>query len=707
MKRPWQIWTIFFVVLMIVVPPMIWLSVKAIEVDRQRENDRIQTDLARQRAVEQEKETELARQQAELQERVSSALYRLDLKLLPLVAQEAARPYYLYDAFYDSPAKGFQQLSQQTNTPPLGKPGSSKSTKGKQQTESPQSPEPNFAGKVPSPLMFDLPEFVKLHFQIDDSGNVQSPQLPTGDAREVAITCGFQPLTGKAIGIAEVKGAFDYTSVNFQCAPVASWEPQSIAQRGIPDEKQNGAQKLLQSMSESNVFNSPAVNKVAQNINSQNYQVAVPEPQGEGNNKYSQQILTNTNRVNQEFNQRQESTRTFADKQWLAANSDKQIAYGNSLYREYQNRGQTKKESVALGAMQPMWIDKNLIMARRVALNGQSRVQVCWLDWPAIEKALSAEVNDLLPNVEFQPIDENSNLHVGSALTTIPVRLVTNTTATLATPTSISTSRPPLANGFSGLSISLLVAWIGLGIATLATALLLNGVIQMSERRATFVSAVTHELRTPLTTFRMYAEMLAEKMVPEDKTQQYANTLRVQADRLSHLVENVLQFARLERGNHGGAMESLIVGDLLDRFHERLTERVEQEGMTLKLDIANDVLKSEINTQPAQIEQVLFNLIDNASKYAKPSSDNRIILSVVSTTDAIEFRVQDHGPGVESKYRKRMFQPFCKSDQDAANTAPGVGLGLSLCQRMAKSLGGKLYLADSENGACFVLKLPR
>ena len=85
--------------------------------------------------------------------------------------------------------------------------------------------------------------------------------------------------------------------------------------------------------------------------------------------------------------------------------------------------------------------------------------------------------------------------------------------------------------------------------------------VALSERRGAFVSAVTHELRTPLTTFRMYAEMLAEGMVPSPEARQkYLETLRREADRLAHLVENVLQYARLERGRPGGRRENVTAG---------------------------------------------------------------------------------------------------------------------------------------------------
>ena len=258
----------------------------------------------------------------------------------------------------------------------------------------------------------------------------------------------------------------------------------------------------------------------------------------------------------------------------------------------------------------------------------------------------------------------------------------------------------------SGLKMALLLSWLGIGLAAIASALLLNGVMKLSERRASFVSAVTHELRTPLTTFRMYSEMLAERMVPPEKQQDYANTLRLQADRLSHLVENVLQFARLERSSAKPNTENVLICDLIERFSLRLSERATESDMKLSIKIDEAVSGTSIQTHSASIEQVLFNLVDNACKYAKPNSRNLIELRCNRVGKTVQFSVRDYGPGVAPKFKKTMFQPFSKSDIDAANTAPGVGLGLALCQRMARSQGGRLFHESQTDGAKFVLELP-
>ena len=156
-------------------------------------------------------------------------------------------------------------------------------------------------------------------------------------------------------------------------------------------------------------------------------------------------------------------------------------------------------------------------------------------------------------------------------------------------------------------------------------AALVWGVVRLSERRAAFVSAVTHELRTPLTTFRLYAEMLAEGMVPDSqRRQEYLLSLRREADRLAHLVENVLSYARLERGRRGAAVGPIALAELVDRAEQRLAAHAEQAGMTLVVEGREEAAGAVVLANPSAVEQVLLNLVDNACKYAATATDRRI-----------------------------------------------------------------------------------
>src|SRR5262249_3393514 len=173
-------------------------------------------------------------------------------------------------------------------------------------------------------------------------------------------------------------------------------------------------------------------------------------------------------------------------------------------------------------------------------------------------------------------------------------------------------------------------AWGAMQTAAVALALLLRAVVALSERRADFVSAVTHELRTPLTTFRMYAEMLAEGMVPDEAARRkYLDTLRIEADRLTHLVENVLADARLERGGVGNPIQPVRGEDLLKLATGRPGDRAREGGLALSVTADASASAAIVRCDASAVEQILFNLVDNACKYASNSDNRRLDLAVL------------------------------------------------------------------------------
>ena len=219
---------------------------------------------------------------------------------------------------------------------------------------------------------------------------------------------------------------------------------------------------------------------------------------------------------------------------------------------------------------------------------------------------------------------------------------------------------------------------------------------------------MTHELRTPLTTFRMYAEMLAGGMVPNEAAKaRYLDTLSVEADRLTHLVENVLAYARLERGGLGNRIQPVRGDELLKLATERLADRAREAGMELAVSTDECAQNAIVRCDASAVEQILFNLVDNACKYAAAAEDKTISLDARIAEARLCLRVRDQGPGLPAEQRRRLFQPFRKSADEAARTAPGVGLGLSLSRRLARDMGGELALdATTATGTAFVLTLP-
>jgi signal transduction histidine kinase len=350
---------------------------------------------------------------------------------------------------------------------------------------------------------------------------------------------------------------------------------------------------------------------------------------------------------------------------------------------------------VSQGPLQAVWIGSTLVLARRVRVEEGTFLQGCWLDWDVIRRDLLETAADLVPQATFEPVIGPSEMAPTRMLASLPVRLVPR--QALDEPESV----------WSPARLSLGIAWSALAISALAVGFVLHGALALSERRGTFVSAVTHELRTPLTTFRLYTEMLDEGMVEGvDSQRSYLRTLRAEADRLGHLVENVLSFARLEHGRAAENREVIEPGDLLDRLVPRLKLRAQQNGMELVVGPWN-FERGRVRVDVSIVDQILSNLVDNAIKYAGNADDRRVHLDVEPAGRSLALILSDHGPGLDPKVIRRLFRPFSKSAADAAHSAPGVGLGLALSRRLARAQGGDLQLLkNGPIGASFALILP-
>lgn len=614
MKRPWQYWIWYVTGVVIVVATFGWLTRAALMLDRSEA---------------------LSRQQAELEENIGRALWRMDVRLMPVIAKEAARPYFVYQPFYQQPQPPG------TKAPPA---------------------------TSPSPLLTERSEFILLNFQVDAANQWTSAQVPPPDQQQRAIACGAQPslMLQCETSMTELKKDVAYPSL-LGMLPVESvtdtWSTSSVAEKSTEDNvRQNFVANAL----------------VDDNLRQQ--QAAIPAPskpqyEGESVRLQRQQSLNTSDLANRGANLQAIAQQEF---------ESQRATYNSPL-----------SAAAREGICRPIWIGNRLLLARRVELNGNVVIQGCWLDWPRIKQLLVAEAAELLPAVELEPVLNPTDVRVNRMLATLPVQLIVPV--------------PPTESIWSPIRTALATAWFCVLLIAVAGGVLLHGVLSLSERRATFVSAVTHELRTPLTTFRLYSEMLAQGMLPDpNQRQKYLETLRVEADRLARLVDNVLCFAKLERGRAGSQRVPVTLQELLVRCQDRLADRAAQAGLVLNVESASNLAEVTMVTDPSAIEQILFNLVDNAAKYAARSEDRRLHLKIASNDHQVTIRITDHGPGVSVSSRKRLFQPFSKSAEDAAHSAPGVGLGLALCHRLAREVGGKLSLDEnSPSGASFLLVLPR
>jgi two-component system phosphate regulon sensor histidine kinase PhoR len=238
---------------------------------------------------------------------------------------------------------------------------------------------------------------------------------------------------------------------------------------------------------------------------------------------------------------------------------------------------------------------------------------------------------------------------------------------------------------------------------------------KISALKSEFVANVSHELKTPLALVRMFAEMLQSGRVTTDaKKQEYLDIIVRESERLSALIENVLDFARLERGSGNYEFAEGDVGDAVSRAANVYRYRAEREGVKLVLEVDSSLPRARIDERAIQLAVV--NLVDNALKYA-PNGEV-ITVRTRAHDGGVRVDVKDQGPGVAAEDRQRIFERFVrlpsardekseKSGDKHRSPVRGSGIGLALVKHIAESHGGRAWVESEVGvGSTFTFTIP-
>ncbi len=266
---------------------------------------------------------------------------------------------------------------------------------------------------------------------------------------------------------------------------------------------------------------------------------------------------------------------------------------------------------------------------------------------------------------------------------------------------SAVSSLAPLPDAVSPTYVYALVAALLLAgvLGLIALYRMVSVMVAYAQRRSDFVSAVTHELKTPLTSIRMYGEMLQEEMVPNDeKRHEYYRHITAETERLSRLINNVLELARLEKGRREMTLVAESPRAVIEQVLEVLTPQAQSEGFRLTLDVEPDL--PPVRFDRDALLQVLFNLVDNALKYARKAEHKEIVISCQRTPDGagVSLGVRDHGPGVSERHLRRIFEPFYRGQNELTRTAKGTGIGLALVAGLVERMHGEVSGRNLDDG---------
>jgi signal transduction histidine kinase len=249
-------------------------------------------------------------------------------------------------------------------------------------------------------------------------------------------------------------------------------------------------------------------------------------------------------------------------------------------------------------------------------------------------------------------------------------------------------------------TIALLVLTLVLGTGAL---LLLRREQQLARLRDDFVSSVSHELRTPLTQIRVMGELLADNgFKSEPEAERAREVIRREALRLTNLVDNVLQFARMRRGPQALAARTLPLGEVITEACEALVPLSASRRVTLDVQVRDDI---RVVGDRDAVVQILRNLLENAIKYGPEGQTVRV--AAEAGEGVARVAVEDQGPGVPASERERIWQPYQRLARDRKAAGAGTGLGLSVVAELARLLRGRAWVEDATGGgARFVVEVP-
>jgi signal transduction histidine kinase len=233
------------------------------------------------------------------------------------------------------------------------------------------------------------------------------------------------------------------------------------------------------------------------------------------------------------------------------------------------------------------------------------------------------------------------------------------------------------------------------------------GQIRLARQHRDFVSAVSHELKTPLTSIRMYSEMLKSGMAEADKRQQYYEYIHDESERLTRLIGNVLQLARITREDSVTDQKQVHAGALVDQVRSKIERHAETAGFALDWKIEDDAAAASLLIDEDAFLQIVINLVDNAIKFSANASIRRIdIHSTLDQQGKVIFRIRDYGPGIPPDQVRKIFGLFYRPDSGLTRDTAGTGIGLAIVQQLTTAMGGQVDVENCTPGAAFTIAFP-
>jgi signal transduction histidine kinase len=228
--------------------------------------------------------------------------------------------------------------------------------------------------------------------------------------------------------------------------------------------------------------------------------------------------------------------------------------------------------------------------------------------------------------------------------------------------------------------------------------------MNLARLKSDFVANVSHELRTPLALIRLYAETLElGRLNAKEKYQEYFRIIREESERLTALINNILDFSRIEAGRKEYEFKETNLSELVRSTLDSYRFQLEQNGFAFEENISRDI--PPVNVDREAIARSLLNLVNNALKYSK---DQKFIgVSLYRANGCVRLEVRDHGIGIAPSEQEKIFEKFYRCGDPLVHNIKGSGLGLSLVRHIVRAHGGDVQVESTpERGSKFTIELP-
>lgn len=589
------------------------------------------------------------------EEGVQSALWRLDNTLMPFLARETGRSYRHYSARYAP---------------------TSLSRNGAEVNASEYA--------LPSPILEqDPPEWVDVYFQWGENGEPTSPQiLPQEQEDRGGSASPAAPATPPTETLALAEALRELTS--------------HLSYDELRDRFNAAVARDLHSAPDPGTSAEP---------------IRLASAQSRGFERYQEAQMRGT----QEWATRQLVNRQLQQSNTQMIGCDPIDVVAQNLLNKVENSNPAlpldvpEYAEVWVTPMIPVWLPREgevpgLVLMRRVTVavpevTESSVYQGLLINWEKLRDSLLAQLAESHPRATLTPVMSSTGTRDHNVLATLPARLDIEPMAAGVSLWTWNEGRATLLLVWGVALVSLGV--IGLGLRTLLT---------VSNRRVEFAYAVAHELRTPLTTFRLYTDMLAEGLVPEESRLEYLQTLNRESKRLADVVNGVLEYARIENRKVRLAPATIRADEFLNRTRTTFAKACADEGVQLVTDNQWEDGRP-LTTDVELVLCVLGVLVANACRHGRNGDGSRVLVRLGEAGERIALDVVDTGPGIEASDVRALYKPFRRGKSAESRAKSGLGLGLALAKNWCGLLGGRLELVHRKDptygGAHFRMTLPQ